>query len=366
MSEDGYAQINPVFDPSKFPADIDYRRVIYEPALLASRLMNTPQAFQHDYCFYFGVSVPTEKPEALVYNYKPETLPAEYACDKAIGELEAEDISRVERIRLMLAENVRFEIGDLEEHTLAQTAPGTSELIPLFPYGHGSVITLNSRLYDAVLDQHACGKDGNLHKLQIAILLLHELGHAAHNLLFSAFKCEDFRETSNVAESGFEYISRIFGANLDFELDYKDPAERAAWQIWQSHEKLEGISCYDLKRIARRTWEIPSSMNVVWIDLDFVMKLFDEDFWTGEYVERGAIALIPRHIADICRSKSPGCSMYKSIPLSIRDLFREEGLSYTKIRYAQFANPECRLRDLADQEEDFGLSFTDDEDDEDY
>lgn len=353
------AQIHPMFHPSRFPADIDYERAIYEPALLATRLMHTPQAFQHDHCFYFGLSMPTEKPDALVDTYKPEHLPAEYACDKAIGELNAGDISRIQRVRLMLAEHVRFKIGGLEEDVHGETEAGTAGLIPLFPYGYKSIITLSSSLYDAVLGRHPCEKDANIAKLHVAIILLHELGHAAHNMLFGPYKCEDFRETSNVAEAGFEYISRIFGANLEFELDYPDPAERVYWQSWQSHEKLEGASCYDLKRIARRTWEIPDSMNVVGIDPNFVMKLFDEGFWTGEYLERGAVALIPKHIADICRSKYPKLSVYRSIPLSVRDLFREKGPSYAKSRYGEFANPECRLRDLADHEEGCGSPFED-------
>lgn len=64
----------------------------------------------------------------------------------------------------------------------------------------------------------------------------------------------------------------------------------------------------------------------------FVMKLLDDNFWSGEYVRRGARTLIPEDIAQSCRDqrdryeKVPGIHRANTkIPISIRDLFRSWG-----------------------------------------
>ena len=82
------------------------------------------------------------------------------------------------------------------------------------------------------------------------------------------------------------------------------------------------------------------------VNEDVVTKLFDDDFWEGEtseYAERGAFALIPDNIAVYCASGGYD-NMTKSIPLSIKDLFRRKGPSYAKKKYARFSNPYRKLR----------------------
>jgi hypothetical protein len=87
------------------------------------------------------------------------------------------------------------------------------------------------------------------------------------------------------------------------------------------------------------------------VDPRFIMKLSDDDFWNGEYLECGALALIPDSIANVIRSDYRGV-LYTSIPLSIRDLFRKEGPSYAQKKYARFSNPERTLRVPAQVHED--------------
>lgn len=56
------ANVHPLFDPSRFDSDIDYYGAIYDSAVLATRLMNSPQGLQHDHCFYYGKNVPANAP----------------------------------------------------------------------------------------------------------------------------------------------------------------------------------------------------------------------------------------------------------------------------------------------------------------
>lgn len=61
----GRENVHPLFDPVKFAPDIDYDRAFYPSAVLATRLMNSDQALQHDFCFYFGKTVPANRPSGF-------------------------------------------------------------------------------------------------------------------------------------------------------------------------------------------------------------------------------------------------------------------------------------------------------------
>jgi hypothetical protein len=43
------------------------------------------------------------------------------------------------------------------------------------------------------------------------------------------------------------------------------------------------------------------------MDDSFALKLCDDDFWSGEYVRRGAKALIPKDVAKSCRKQKDLC-----------------------------------------------------------
>jgi hypothetical protein len=58
----GRENVHPLFDPNRFAPGIDYNGAIYDSAVLATRLINSPQGFQHDYCFFYGKNVPTNAP----------------------------------------------------------------------------------------------------------------------------------------------------------------------------------------------------------------------------------------------------------------------------------------------------------------
>lgn len=335
--------VHPVFDPSRFASNIDYYGAIYDSAVLATRLMNTPQALQHDYCFYYGKNRLANDPAKHV----PSDFsngPCLYACDKAIGELDETDIRHVEHQRLRLAERVRFRVSDLGADTFGlcgacQPEGGVA--------GTNSVIHISRTLiYNKILAPGQSPEDKLRLKFLLACTLLHEVAHAAHFHLFGGPTFEDFREDSLVSEAGMEYESRIFGQKPHFFLDAPNPDNRICWGIWQSRKGLS--AGYDIDKVARNAWQMPKNPQIWAGGLDFVTKLFDDDFWegeTGEYAERGALALIPDEIAFRCTSGRRD-NMTKGIPLSIKDLFRSEGPSYAKKKYARFANPYRKLRGL--------------------
>lgn len=335
------ANVHTLFHPSRFDPDIDYYGAIYDGAVLATRLMNSPQGLQHDYCFYYGKNVPANAP-AKHNRKKFPNEPCQYACDKAIGELDQTDIRYVEQQRNHLAERVLFKVADIGASTVGMCCPQPPNQ---GVRGCNSVICLSrSNIYDKILAPGQSPEDIICLKFLLALTLLHELAHAAHHYLFGPNAFEDFRENSLVSEAGFEYESRLFGQRPQFFPHAVNPDNRICWGIWQSRGGLG--SGYSIDKLARNAWKMPKNPDL-WTDgLAFIKRLFEDDFWEdadGEYAQHGASALIPEEIALCCRSGDKS-NMAKSIPLSIRDLFRDGGPSYTKVKYARFTNPERKVR----------------------
>ena len=87
------------------------------------------------------------------------------------------------------------------------------------------------------------------------------------------------------------------------------------------------------------------------MDPAFALKLCDDDFWSGEYVRNGALALVPWAAAECSREinanplrVSGDIKENLKIPQSISDLFRSGGPSYAKVLYSQSSNPGHVLR----------------------
>ena len=335
--------VHPIFDPSRFENGIDYYGAIYDSALLATRLMNSPQGLQHDYCFFYGKNTPANAPAKHMFSNFSDN-PSRYACDKAIGELDQTDVRYVEQQRNRLAERVRFRLNDLGPRGMgvcracnpAEGVRGTNSIIDIS----------RSNVYDQILAPGQSRSDTICAKFLLTLTLLHEVAHAANNHLFGPGAFEAFCENSLVSEAGFECEARFFGQRPDFNLQATNPNDRMIWGIWQSQGGLPND--YSRDRLVRNAWQMPKDPQDWTFGLDFVARLFDDDFWEGEtseYAERGAFALIPDRIAYVCAS-GVHTNMAKSIPLSIKDLFKTEGPSYAKKKYSRFANPERKLREL--------------------
>jgi hypothetical protein len=167
--------------------------------------------------------------------------------------------------------------------------------------------------------------------------MLHELAHAVHNDLQGP-AYEDCFEESFVAEAGYELVARIFGmATWGFR-----PNRKTTWFNWQSRylqlgsHDLDGTS-YDQRRL-------PKKIARYEMDPSFIQKLFDREFWDGDYARRGGVALLPTPVVNICRDsiKSDNRGF---LPFSVVKLWMEsEGISYYQEPYPWPPNGELEIR----------------------
>jgi hypothetical protein len=328
---------------NKFEASVDYKTAFYDAAVLATRLMNSPQGLQHDYCFSFGTNKPHILPPCISPLCPPERRPMQYSCDKGIGELDAADIAAVQMERLRLADRIRYQVLPLHSGSIAETRfrKPTGQQNET---GLRSTIQISTHLHNVALDKTRTPEEDACVRLLMAVSLLHEVAHAAHNHLFGR-KWEDFREASIVSEAGYEYEVRLFG--LRPSIPRKDPAN-CSWKLWQhakleSASRMEGICCDKSKLL-----QDPQNTHM---DISFVMKLCDDGFWSGEYVRDGALALVPWAAAECSReinAKNPRVAGdvkdNLEIPQSMSSLFRSGGPSYAKVLYSQSTNPDLVLR----------------------
>lgn len=116
----GRENVHPLFDPTRFNTSIGWNGAFYDAVVLATRLIESPQALQNDYCFYFGRNRFASRP----FNLDPEatSTPLQYSCDKAIGEFPPGDIGAVGTQRRLLSGRIRFEVASLHE-AYAETEP---------------------------------------------------------------------------------------------------------------------------------------------------------------------------------------------------------------------------------------------------
>ena len=325
--------VHELFKQNKFEAGVDWNTVFYDAAVLATRLMNSPQGLQHDYCFYLGTNTPADLPHGINPACLPAQRPMEYSCNKGIRELDAADIAAVQEERLRLASRIRYQIRDLDEGSFAETK---AEKPTQYKNGSGSLIMIGKHLYNLALVRNRTPEDEARVRLQVATTLLHEVAHAAHNHLFGT-KFEDFREASIVAEAGYEFESRLFG--LRPSIRREDPSD-GCWKTWQ-YSRVESPT--RMQRLCRDMSELPEEGQKMFMQDDFVMKICEDGFWSGEYARDGALALLPWAAAECCRELEADNVKDNLVMLqSISDL--SGGPSYAKVLYSQSANPGLVLR----------------------
>lgn len=321
------------------PPGMDWATAFLKPILLATRLINSPQAYQQDYCFYFGksekASLDPESEYDLSINGRTDK-PVKYACDKAVGELTQSDINAVDKQRCLLANRIRIEIAELDSNATAECAVES----PRKGFnGCDSTIYISEKLYHAAINKKRKPEETARIDLLVAFTLIHEiLGHAAHNHLFGE-RGEDFCERSLITENGYVVESGITG--VVFHVDLDKPTE-TFWHTWQHFNHQ-----FDHNMLTRCDWKLPTNGTTFEADDTFVLKLFDDQFWTGEYLERGPVTLVPDAVAEVCRVGVNGGyrgNGYRWIPLNIRDLFRTADRSYAKRLFAWSANPGRELR----------------------
>jgi hypothetical protein len=360
--------IHPLFVESQFEGNIDYDKVFHAPAVLATRLLDTPQALHWAYAFVYGRNTFTAMPAGVKPDgcFKPpggiDSVPMQYACNKGIDQLSAEEIAAFQRQLVELADRVRFKVTKVRKkavsgETEANEKPSDSDV-----HGYDSTIFVSREIYRRALLWTSTNQEDTATMIfDIAIILLHEVAHALGNSLMGGH-VEDFFEESLVPESGWEFESRLFG--MCPHINHGNPIE-SYWYTWQTHDSL-AKGGHDLDEICRHVWKLPRRESKYPFDQGFAVKLVSDKFWDDDYVKHGALALVPQVIQQLCRSEKKN-NTTRAIPQSIRDLFRSDATdarSYAEKKYSRPANPDrvvrfppvapewwTRLKDKDDSEE---------------
>ncbi|GAB7332249.1 hypothetical protein MBLNU13_g04096t3 [Cladosporium sp. NU13] len=227
-----------------------YDRVVQRAAVLASRLLESPQALHYFHAIYFGENI--EIPGARFERY---------GSDKKINTLTSFDIESTREELILLADKVGFEFFDTgDAHGQCYCFTPVHGVI-----GCKSVILLRADLYSAAQEK-ACDDAYNaMIDFRVATTMLHESVHAAFNDV-EGHDLEDCFEESFVVEAVFELESRTFGL------------------CWVSDKVL---ACYDWQT----SWLREAGYNL---------------FWDGEYARRGGVARLPPPVIDICQQRFSG------------------------------------------------------------
>lgn len=326
--------IHPLFRKSQFIGDIDYNTAFRGPAILASRLLDTLQALHWVYAFLYGQNAKAETPLGFMDEGAPAPpkdieLPRQYACNKAIGQLTAKDLKQVREALAGLAHRCHLQVRVMESLGETEQHPINDEY---------SLITIKGATYDRALLRHTHTKAENaLIDLDLAMTMLHEMAHAL-NITYMDNRLEGFFEGSLVAEHGWEFESRLFGLVPEIATS-GSPLQNPNWYPWQTLDFFDR-DCYDPKFICRSQWKLPKKCPQLPMDPQFAINLCSDKFWQQDYVQKGAIALIPDVVQNSCRA-GKGDIITKGIPPSIRELFRQNagGKSYAEKKYPKSAKP---------------------------
>lgn len=99
--------------------------------------------------------------------------------------------------------------------------------------------------------------------------------------------------------------------------------------------------CHEPNRLAERSFYWDK-------DNEFLLKLFDDDFWNRDYARRGGDALLPPPVIDICRqgvsSKGP-TDAYSALPMSVKQLWMaSKGLKFSQQEDPDLANEKSEIQ----------------------
>lgn len=118
--------------------------------------------------------------------------------------------------------------------------------------------------------------------------------------------------------------------------DLKLAVPRAFWEHWQTLQR-DGSS-YELDFRGCDIINLQMCRHHLPADTSFMVKLLTDDFRKSEYLEHGALALIPEAVVNVIQSCKPEVS-FNGIPMSVKDLF-SDGESYASREYGTLDNPE--------------------------
>lgn len=195
--------VHPLLARDKFAKSINYAKVFLQPARLATRLLATPQA-EH----YFLGLIPNSK-YLSAYRGNAKDLRHRFWSDKDIGKLEDLDRQCVDTWLRKVADTITYSVRACENGALAE--------IKKIPYDSSKtdlgrcIICISRKEHYDPLRGDLSAAERLIWQSNLAIALLHELAHAV-SYAINARQDEDFFEDAIVAEAGFEFEARLFGA----------------------------------------------------------------------------------------------------------------------------------------------------------
>jgi hypothetical protein len=174
-----------------------------------------------------------------------------------------------------------------------------------------------------------------IRQFNLCIALLHKLAHAV-SYAITARQDEDFFEDAMVAEAGFEFEARLFGACPSYS---SNAPELVRWFPWTSRILLAGEGDVDscgLADLCSRPSKLEDGVSISRVTFRFMKDLFREQFWEKVMKGTGSAAAL---LAPEIRRSAPKMK-------SIRDLLTmaDEQKAVRKTRWCGRRRQRLQLR----------------------
>ena len=293
--------VHPLLARDKFAKSVNYAKVFLQPARLASRMLTTPQA-QH----YFLALITKSKHVSSLRGAAKEVRRRVWS-DKDIGKLEDLDRQCVDTWLRRVADTITYSVRACDNGALAEIKkiPYDSSKIDL---GRCIICISRKEHYDPLRGELP-PTERLIRQFNLAIALLHELAHAV-SYAITAREDEDFFEDAIVAEAGFEFEARLFGACPSYSAS---APKLVQWFPWPSRILLGGegeVESYDLADLCSSPRKLEDGVPISRVSVGFMKDLFQDQFWEKVMEEPGAAAAL---LAPEIRKSAPRMK-------SIRDL----------------------------------------------
>lgn len=294
--------VHPLLARDKFAKSVNYVKVFLQPARLATRMLATPQA-EH----YF-LALITNSKHVSTYRGTAKDLRHRFWSDKDIGKLEDLDRQCVDTWLRKVADTITYSVRACDNGAMAE--------IKKIPYDASktdlgrSIICISRKEHYDPLRGDLPATERLIRQFNLAIALLHELAHAV-SYAITARQDEDFFEDAIVAEAGFEFEARLFGACPSYSVNAPKLVRRFPWP---SRILLGGegdVESYDLADLCSRPSKLEDGGPMSKVSVRFMKDLFREQFW--ERVMEGSTGAAVALLAPEIRRNAPKMK-------SIRDL----------------------------------------------
>lgn len=285
-------------------------------------MLATPQA-EH----YF-LALVTKSKHVSAFRGAARHLRYRYWADKRIGELDDLDRQCVKSWLHRIAETITYSVRTCDNGALAEV-----KKIPLKSpktgLGHSVICISRNEHYNPSRGELSTA-ERRIRQFSLAVALLHEIAHAV-SYAITARQDEDFFEATTVAEAGFEFEARLFGACPSYSLN---APKLVQWFPWPSRTLLGGegdVESYDLADICSSPSKLKAGGAIARVRIKYMKDLFRDEFWQKLALEPGAAAAL---LAPEIRKLQHAPRMK-----SIRDLFAMADKSSARKR-----RPEKRRR----------------------